>query len=92
MNAYEKVEAIRAANPTLSTEALAKKAGVTRSSYYSSKSHVKVGKTATKKKPSPTYKKIKLEAPPAKGPIATGNVAVVIGTPAQVREVLGGLQ
>lgn len=84
MNAYEKVESLRKIHPNESTAALIKRARTSQSNYYrlSQKAKATTGKKRGRK---PKYQRIETSAAPAR------QMAVVFGSPEQIREVLGGL-
>lgn len=84
MDAYEKVQALKKKFPDETITALIKKAGANAATYYGQKlKHEKgtPGKRAYKKR---SYMQIEAAPTPS-------NLTVLIGTPDQIRQALGGL-
>ena len=80
-NSYERVEELRKKHPNESTSALCKRAKCSDAAYYSQRRKADAPKLG---RPRGKYKKMTVEAQPS----SDGLVRVLIGTPAQIREVL----
>jgi phage protein D len=86
MNAYQKVEVLREKTPDATLANLCKKAKVTVSAYYSSKAFGKKKKTVARAPKKPRHRHQVLSA----APIAEARMVMVMGTPEQIRQALGG--
>lgn len=84
----EKVEAARAKYPDLTVPNVCKKVGVSMGTYYSQKAVAAKKAAKPAKKGAPAYKRLVTREPKAEP--ARRQVAVIIGTPDEVREVLAG--
>jgi hypothetical protein len=80
-SSYEKVEALRKQHPDVTDRILFKKAGVNASRYYFERKRAKGSATPNKR----GYQRVEVV------PAAPKQMAVVFGSPEQIREVLGGL-
>lgn len=83
MTVYEKVEEARAKYPKLSVAALCKKIGVPVGTYWTQKRRLK-------KTPAPAAHPVYKNPVPRPDPFAGRQMALIVGTPEQIREILAG--